>query len=774
MSTPTAPRPRSAPAKKNMQSAPLAMLMRRMRIALVLGLFIAWILVIAGRLFWLQVVEHHKFVEEALGEQQRIFEVAPHRGVLYDRDLHPLAISVYAESVYAVPYEITDKAEDARILARIVHLDPLNRYTTARAIDARMHASHDFAWVARRLNPDVYEQVKALKLKGVYFVREFKRYYPDQTLAAQVLGYVGSDEQGLGGLEYQFNKQLSGTPGRMVTALDARRHVLASKEIPPKPGENLVLTIDANIQYMAEKALEENMQRVHALHGTIVVQDPYTGQILALANSPNFNPNNYRFDNPDELEDWAVSDVYEPGSTFKLVVYSAALNQHLITPQSPIPTLGGQINVFGRIVHDDRDAVRYEARYHNVLTASQALWQSSDVAAIELAERMGKDEFYHYIRDYGFGRRTGISLPGETRGLVKPPDRWQPTTIGSIPMGQEIGITPLQLIAMASTIANGGVYLPPHIVMKLTEKTPRTDLKPDPFHPEYNLPNPLPPGAHRVISELAAAQMRRMMEGVVLYGTGIPAQLNGYSAAGKTGTAEKIDPRTHTYSKTNFVASFVGFAPVNNPAVTIAVVMDSPEHKYHFGTLASAPVFRKLAQEILEYLGIPHDEPVKTEKQIAQEIKNAPVEEPQQQLGNMNSLFAEINHLPADDPLREQNPDGVSESGAAPYSSDSPLQGASGTVMHREPVFASEGGSNAVGDSLPVSTAEAAGAIHLSSRHSVQVPSFLGESVRDVVEQAGAVGLGVQVLGSGTAKQQVPAAGTKVPEGTQVVVRFEP
>jgi len=773
MSTPVAPQTRSA-TQKNTRSAPLATPMRRIRIVVALTLFAAWAAIIGARLFWLQVVDHHKFVLEAKGEQERTFEVAPRRGILYDRDLHPLAVSVYAESAYAVPYDVTDKAADADLLAKIVHTNPDDRYTTAKSILARMNASRDFSWVARRLDPSVYQRVKALHLKGIYFVREFKRYYPDQTLAAQVLGYVGSDEQGLGGLEYEFNKELRGVPGRMLTALDARRHVLGSQERDPKPGENLVLTIDANIQYMAEKALDENMERTHAEHGTIVVQDPHTGQILALANRPTFNPNNYRFDNPAQLEDWAVSDVYEPGSTFKLVVYSAALQQNIITPESMIPTLGGHINVSGRIVHDDNDAIRYEAQRGNVLTASQALWQSSDVAAIELAERMGKDNFYKYIRAFGFGQRTGISLPGETRGLLKPPSRWQPTTIGSIPMGQEIGVTPLQLVTMASTVANGGVYLPPHIVLEQTQKTPKTGLTADTFHPGDNLPDPLPPGAHRVISEMASAELRKMMEGVVLYGTGIPAQLDGYSAAGKTGTAEKIDPRTHTYSKTKFVASFVGFAPVNDPAVTIAVVMDSPEHKYHFGTLASAPVFRQLAQEVLEYLGVPHDQPLKTEKQIAQEIKSAPVEEPQQQLGDMNSLFNEINHLPPDDPLRQQYPPGGAPVDGQSNPPDVPASSDSDGSMHPAPPFASETPAAAQQPPPIAQPAGAPGSVTVNARDKVVVPSFLGKSVRDVIEQAGAAGLGVQVLGSGLAHQQVPAAGTRVPEGTQIVVSFQP
>ncbi len=356
---------------------------------------------------------------------------------------------------------------------------------------------------------------------------------------------------------------------------------------------------------------------------------------------------------PVVLRDLAISDVYEPGSTFKLVTYSAALEEHVTTPESTLKTLGGQINVAGRIVHDDRDAIRYEAQHGNVLTTTEALEQSSDVAAIELAQRMGADRFYQYIKSYGFGERSGIELPAETRGLLKPVRRWEPTTIGSIPMGQEVGVTPLQLITMASTIANGGEYLPPHILLQSSGEAKSGQLEPAAFHPEHEIANPLPDGAHRVISTLTAAQMRKMMEGVVLDGTGKAAQLNGYSAAGKTGTAEKIDPRTHTYSKTKYVASFVGFAPVNDPAITMVIVMDSPQASMHYGASASAPMFHELAQQILEYLGVPHDQDLKTTLQMAA-VESQPMveEEPAEHIDDLNSLFDEVNRLPADDPLR--------------------------------------------------------------------------------------------------------------------------
>jgi cell division protein FtsI (penicillin-binding protein 3) len=784
---------------KNAASPGLMTPMRRFRILNILCIFGCWALLICGRLVWLQVFNHHEWAERAEKQQERTFEVAPRRGILYDRNLQELAMTVLADSVYAVPSEIgADRAAEAAALAKIVHTDPDDHFTSEHQILARLNASKNFAWVARKQPPAVITKVKALKLKGIYFQQEFKRFYPDQQLASQVLGYVGLDDDGLGGLEERYDDELHGTPGRMLTAIDARRHVLDSEEREPLPGENLVLTVDANIQFMAEQALDRNMERTHALNGTVVVQDPHTGQILALAMRPTFDPNDFRHTNPALLRDHAVSDVYEPGSTFKLVTYSAALEEHVTTPDAPIHTLGGQINVAGRIVHDDNDAIRYEAQHGNVVTTTQALAESSDVAAIELAQKMGPDRFYKYIQGFGFGQRSGIELPGETRGLLKPPRRWQPTTIGSIPMGQEIAVTPIQLVTMASTIANGGIYLSPHILLESTDDVKGSaKLKPATFHPENELPDPLPQGAHRVISEMTAAQMRKMMEGVVLFGTASrTAQLNGYSAAGKTGTAEKIDPATRTYSKTKFVASFVGFAPVNNPAITIAVIMDSPSYQFHFGTAASAPVFQDLAQQILEYLGVPHDQEMKPAKLVAKNDK-APTEDdaPQENPDDLNSLFAEVNHLPADDPLRAsandagkndtaaQTPETTSASADAQAPADiaasAPVTKSDADVAQKQtaapavaPSVAASGETQQAKIAPPTAPAPVAkGSVSVPNKR-IAVPSFMGESVRQVVVQAGSAGLGVQVLGWGIARNQAPAPGTMVPAGTDVVVRF--
>ena len=740
--------------------------MRQTRILAMLAIFLGWTTLIAGRLVWLQVIQHEKWTERAARQQERTFTVAPRRGILYDRNLHELAMTVVADSIYAVPSEIGDrKAQTAAALARIVHTDPEDRFTSEKQILARLMDSRNFAWIARKQSPAIIARVQALNMKGIYFQKEFKRFYPDEQLAAQVLGYVGMDDDGLAGVEEELDRELHGTPGRMLTAIDARRHVLDSEERDPQPGENVLLTIDANIQFMAEQALDRNMERTGAADGTVVVQDPHTGQILALAIRPTFNPNDFRHTDPALLKDHAVSDVYEPGSTFKLVTYSAALEEGVATPDSTVDCQGGTIVVAGRTIHDA------PGEHYGVIPVSEALAVSSNVAAIKLGMRMGPERFYKYIHGYGFGERSGIELPGETRGLVKPPSRWQPTTIGSIPMGQEIAVTPIQLVTMVSSIANGGVYLPPHVVLEGTEGTRASgNLKAAAFRPDEELPNPLPPGAHRVISEMTSAEMRKMMEGEVLYGTGRPAQLDGYSAGGKTGTAQKIDPRTHTYSKTKFIASFVGFAPVNDPAVTIVVVMDSPTKGSHYGTAASAPLFHDLAQQILEYLGVPHDQDLKPEKLTAKNSAPVVEEAPQGHPEDLESLFAEVNHLPADDPLR--NPLNSSADSAELRSQRAEPSGAEpGSTQKSEPGTSQP---SVAGGSPPLPIAPAPvrnGSVAIANQR-VAVPSFAGKPVREVVVQASGVGLGVQVVGSGIARDQAPAAGTMVPAWTEIVVRF--
>ena len=766
--------------------APRAVPLKRSRFWLVCLFFLVWACVIAGRLFWLQIVRHQEFVERAQKQQQRTFEVAPRRGILYDRNMRELAMTVMVDSIYADPSQIADKQAAARALAPLVHSDPDDAATTEDQIAARFAAGHNFAWIARRVTPQVADGVKNLNMKGVYFQKEFQRFYPDNEIAAQVLGYVGVDDNGLGGLEEKFDASLHGRPGLMYTAMDARRKVLGSSQRDPEPGRNLVLTIDENIQFMAERALDRAMEKTQAANGTVAVQDVHTGQILALAIRPTFNPNLFRHTTPDLLRDHAVSDVYEPGSTFKLVTYSAAMDQRVAAPDDPIDCQGGTIKLAGRVIHDN------QGEHYGVIPLHKALEVSSDVAAVKLALKVGPDRLYQYMHDFGFGTRLSVELPGETRGLLRPVNQWGPSSIGSLAIGQEVAVTPLQLVTMVSTIANGGVYLPPHILMP-DQTAPATAANqqsaaaqaPPPQAAQApqahatqlptDLPNPLPEGAHRVISTLAAAQMRKMMEGVVLFGTGKAAQLNGYSSGGKTGTAQKIDPVTHTYSKTMHIASFAGFAPVNNPVIAVAVVIDSPKGAY-YGAEVSAPVFSEVAEQVLEYLGAQHDIDLRPATKASGKEPSVAEDDSSAQSETIQALYDAANDLPSDDPLRAAPPVAQASTSAPP---------AAPSVQVGKPA-ANPGTGTGTGNSSaapPVSltlvqqpntnSPPAANAVVIADAGQLRVPSLVGLPVRKVIEQAGAAGFEVVFDGNGTAREQAPPPGTIVSSGTKIVVRCE-
>ena len=715
------------------------------RLYLLAAMLVLWAGGICLRLVYLQIFRYGDFEQRAQRQQQRTTEVAARRGIIYDRAGRELAMSISVDSVFAVPSDIPDLAGTLSLISKITKVDP-------RELLARCKASRTFCWVARKADAETADRIRELNLRGIYFQKESKRFYPKRELAAQVLGYVGMDDEGLSGIERADDDELRGKPGRMLISVDARRKWFASVEKQPDPGENVVLTIDEKIQYIAERELETAMQQTHAESGTVVVQNPKTGEILALANRPTFNPNLAREITPQKLKDHAVSDVYEPGSTFKLVTIAAALEEKVTHPDEVFDCQMGSIVINGMRIRDSKP--------HGLLSVAGILAESSDVGAIKIALRLGEERFYKYIRAFGFGQQTGIELPGETRGLTKPLNRWSKVSIGAISMGQEIGVTPLQLVSMVSTIANDGVWTAPRIIAGTTAPQGAPQLVA--FHPGVQ---------RRVISPMTAAEMKQMMQGVVLHGTGKKAILEGYSSAGKTGTAQKVDPATHAYSHTKYVGSFAGFAPVNNPVITVAVILDSAVG-LHQGGQVSAPVFQRVTQQVLEYLHTPHDVELPPSRQVLlaeRRVKDKDVEE-----GSPDRLgeTLDADSSPTDSDVQPTN------------ASAKPAPDVAANVVMPAALHQPEASAPPAAEQKPTAIVEdkpAEPSAHLPSSGTVVldveqggivVPSFLGKSVRTAIEIAEESGLDLDAVGSGLARQQSPPPGSHVASGSQVMVKF--
>jgi cell division protein FtsI (penicillin-binding protein 3) len=723
----------------------------RFRLYILAGTLCLWLVVICLRLVYLQIFCYGDFERRAQHQQQRSFELSAKRGIIYDRAGHELAMSIQVESAFLVPTETPDLPNVIHLITRITNDDP-------RILLADCQAHKTFCWVARKADAETADRIRALNLKGIHFQKEPKRFYPKRELAAQVLGYVGTEDQGLSGLEREFNSQLQGKPGKLMISVDARKRWFASVEQEPTPGNNLVLTIDQNVQAIAERELERGMEATKAIAGTVIVENPHTGEILALTNRPTFNPNNRKEIKPESLKDRAVSDIYEPGSTFKMVTISAGLEEKVTNPDEMFDCQMGSIVINGMRIRDSSP--------HGMLSVADIIAESSDVGAIKVAMRLGNDRFYKYIRAFGFGQRTGIELPGETRGLTKPVDRWSKVSFAAISMGQEIGISAVQLASLISTVANDGVRVPPRIVAGTIapQNAPQTIA----FQP--------PPGM-RVISSLTAAEMRQMLQGVVLHGTGRKAILEGYSSAGKTGTAQKVDPATGAYSKTKYVGSFAGFAPINNPQIAVVVILDSAVG-LHQGGQVSAPIFQRIVQQVLEYEHVPHDIELPASRQLLLARRNVPdksLEEssPDHLGSSLDMAEAESDEAASAVQLKpgERQPAEASKAAAGP------AQVAAASLTQREPgqtTSLSPTAENAPPTNAVESSKPSSGTVVLDVEEGgIEVPSFLGKNLRGALEAAEDAGLELDALGSGIAREQSPLPGAHVASGARIVVHFE-
>jgi cell division protein FtsI (penicillin-binding protein 3) len=667
---------------------------------MVAGVALLWATAVFGRLSFLQLIKHGEYLARAQRQQQRTIEITPKRGIIYDRNLRALAMSVPVKSAFAVPAEIADESLAARLLSGVLGVPQ-------EALEARMASSRSFVWISRKLPPEKVEAIQGLNLKGIYFQDENQRFYPKRDLAAHVLGFVDPDEKGLAGIEYQLDSQIRSKSEKIVVMADARQRWFDGGEAQRERGANVVLTLDEKIQYIAQRELHAAIEKTRATAGSVIVMNPNSGEILAMANWPRFNPNAANEAPAESRMNRAVSALYEPGSTFKLITLAAAFDQDITRPNEVFDCENGAIYIAGHRIRDHKP--------FGLLNVADILAQSSDVGAIKIAVRLGAPKFHDYIRAFGFGSPTGVDLPGESRGLLHRLENWSAISIGSVSMGQEIGVTPLQLVTAVSAIANGGMLMKPHIVQAI-KRGERI------VHAEGPLAATEP---RRVIRPETAATLRRLMEGVVLSGTGKLARLDGWTAAGKTGSAQKIDPATGRYSPTQLIASFTGFAPINNPAVAILVSLDSPVGLHEGGQVA-APVFKRTAEQVLSYLDVPRDVPLNPRLIEAAYKRQAAGE------GAMLEDFS-----PTDFSGQPDAPPVASNQAEPERKSHAP----------EVTMAADEGGD-------------------------ISVPDFSGKTMREVTEMCLRLGLEPVLVGSNLATEQHPEAETRVRRGAKVTVQF--
>jgi cell division protein FtsI/penicillin-binding protein 2 len=535
----------------------------------------------------LQVLQAAELTVKADRQHQKTVSLEGVRGTIVDRHGKMLAMNLEVPSVFGVPTALDSPAKTARSLSPVLHV-------RADELERKLRQDRGFVWLARKLDPEQGRRLERMPMEGIGIVLEGRRFYPKGPLLAHVMGFAGMDGEGLEGIERRYESHLHGEKRVTVLQRDALGRTVfpkkMSNEQSPAPGHQLILTIDEVIQYIVEKELEEAVARAEAKSGTMIVLDPTTGALLASAVSPRFDPNAVSALRPDRWRNRALTDAYEPGSTMKAVLAAAAIEERVMKPDTLVFGEQGRMAIGNTMIHDHEKL--------GWLSFAQVIQKSSNVGAAKAGMALGEQRFYRYLQSFGFGERTEIDLPGEAAGLLKHPREWGGRTLASISMGQEIGVTPMQMVSAVAAIANGGVLMRPYIVSEIRDAQGQT------------LKEVLPHVKRRVISPETARAVTTILEGVVTDGTGGKAAITGFRVAGKTGTAQKIDSRTGRYSATQFVSSFVGYVPANNPRLAMIVLIDEPRGESWGGTVA-APVFNRVGEQVLNYLGVSSDVPVK-------------------------------------------------------------------------------------------------------------------------------------------------------------------
>ena len=594
----------------------------RIRIKLVSGVFLLAFAAILARAFCLQVLAEDEWQKRAENQRQKVIPLTPQRGTIFDRNHEALAISVQADSLYANPHDVQDPAAEARTLSKVLGV-------SASAIRKKLMSSKGFVWIKRQLTPDVGDKATSLDLPGIHSTKEHRRYYPNGQVASQVLGFTGIDPKGLEGVELKYDAQLLGHGGYLLSERDALGRGIGSGEEVVKgqsEGCDLYLTIDRNLQYIAEKELTAGVKETNAKAGTVIVLDPWTGEVLAMASQPDYNPNFFRKYRPSQWRNRAVVDTFEPGSTLKPFVLATALDQGVISSRQKIFCENGHFSVGGKVIHDHK-------RYGR-LSIAEILKYSSNIGAAKIGKALERQRLYEALREFGFGAPTGIDLNGEASGLLREPQRWFEVDLAAISFGQGLTVTPLQLAVATAAIANGGKVMRPYVVERIVNSYGENVEKTDPHT------------VRRVVSEKTAETIRAMMTMVTEEGgTGTLAAVPGFKIAGKTGTAQKVDPVTGGYSPDKRVSSFVGFAPAEDPKVVILVVIDEPQGMA-YGGLVAAPVFSRIAGQVLRYDHVAPTDPQQVPSlPPVSEVAAFALPDPQQQAVNQDDKLQRMPDL---------------------------------------------------------------------------------------------------------------------------------
>lgn len=675
--------------------------MAERRLTWLAAVVLLWGSAIFYKLISLQVLHHREYARMARARQELVVEISGPRGTIFDRSGHPLAMSVPSESVYINPLRVPDLEIASNLLARSLHL---NRVELFGAMTQAYDAHRGFLWVKRNITDEESQELRGLHLEWVGTQKESQRHYPNGPLAAHAVGSVDFEEKGNSGLEKALDPELRGKPGQMRLLTDVKRRGIDSQlSTEARPGISVTTTIDERIQFVAERELSAAVKRHHAFSGSVVVMNPNTGDIYAMASYPTFDPNEPAAKGQDfARQNHAVSVPFEPGSVFKVITLSAALETTSLSPESMINCHGGVLALPGRVIHDSHAGI-------GVIPMAMVLARSSNIGAIEVGMRVGSNKMYDYMRRFGFGQKSGITLPAESVGRVRKLERWGTTSLASVSMGQEVSVTTLQLAQAASVVANGGLLVRPRIVSKKGDQ-------------EIPLPAPV-----RILRPKTAFTMRQMMEGVVINpaGTGHRAQLAGYSVGGKTGSAQIYDFASKHYTHT-YNGSFMGFAPMTNPAIVVVVTLNGTRGEGGFGGVVAAPVFHEVATEALRVLEIPRD--------IPEDVKPG-------QLVASNSDASDL----ADADLVASNILDDTDDDEKP--AETP-----GTF---------------VGPATPPAIVAA------NESKLPKVPNFKGKTMRAVLAEASAKGLTVIPDGSGIARVQSPPPGAALHEGERIRVQFE-